>query len=78
VTGGRGEKTGPWYEELRTLCARFGYRPTLSSAACSTLVPCSSVPMRKKTSSPRCRWNQAATSAAAVVWACPMCGASLT
>ena len=38
-----------------------------SSAAWAIFVPCSSTPVRKKTSSPRWRWCRASTSAAMVV-----------
>ena len=41
------------------------------SAASVTGSPCSSVPVRKKTSSPRWRMWRARTSAAMVVYACP-------
>ena len=48
------------------------------SAASATGSPCSSVPVRKNTSSPRWRMCRARTSAASVVYACPRCGAALT
>ncbi len=48
------------------------------SAACATGSPCSSVPVRKNTSSPRWRMCRARMSAAIVVYACPRCGAALT
>jgi len=38
-----------------------------AAAAFSTFWPCSSVPVRKYTSSPRMRWNRAITSASTVV-----------
>ena len=38
------------------------------SADCSTLRPCSSVPVRKKTSRPRLRWKRAYTSATVEVY----------
>ena len=47
-------------------------------AASATGSPCSSVPVRKNTSSPRWRWWRASTSATIVVYACPRCGAALT
>ncbi len=46
-------------------CCR-GVRPR-SAAACATLLPCSSTPVRKKTSSPFWRWYRARMSAAMVV-----------
>ena len=48
------------------------------SAAVSIGSPCSSVPVRKKTSSPRWRMCRASTSAAIVEYACPRCGSALT
>ena len=48
------------------------------SAAFSIGSPCSSVPVRKKTSSPRCRMCRASTSAAIVEYAWPRCGSALT
>ena len=48
------------------------------SAASATGSPCSSVPVRKKTSSPRWRMWRAITSAAIVEYAWPRCGAALT
>ena len=55
----------------------FGVTPSLSAAS-ATGSPCSSVPVRKKTSSPRWRMCRASTSAAIVVYACPRCGCALT
>ena len=55
----------------------FGESPA-AAAACATLAPCSSVPVRKKTSSPRWRWWRASASAATVVYACPRCGSEFT
>jgi nifR3 family TIM-barrel protein len=55
----------------------FGVMPS-RSAASATGSPCSSVPVRKKTSSPRWRMWRASTSAAIVVYAWPRCGAALT
>ena len=48
------------------------------SAAWATGSPCSSVPVRKKTSSPRWRMCRARMSAPIVVYAWPRCGAALT
>ena len=48
------------------------------AAATSIGSPCSSVPVRKNTSSPRCRWCRARMSAASVEYACPRCGSALT
>ena len=48
------------------------------SAANATGSPCSSVPVRKKTSSPRWRMCRASTSAAIVVYAWPRCGSPFT
>jgi hypothetical protein len=48
------------------------------SAASSTGSPCSSVPVRKNTSSPRWRWWRARMSAAMIEYACPRCGSALT
>ena len=48
------------------------------SAASATGSPCSSVPVRKKTSSPRWRMWRARTSAAIVEYAWPRCGSALT
>jgi hypothetical protein len=49
-----------------------------SAAAFSTFCPCSSVPVRKRTGRPSRRAKRAIVSHASVVYACPMCGASLT
>ena len=48
------------------------------SAAWATGSPCSSVPVRKNTSSPRWRWCRARMSAAIVLYAWPRCGAAFT
>ncbi len=48
------------------------------SAATSIGSPCSSVPVRKKTSSPRWRLCRARMSAAIVEYACPRWGSALT
>jgi hypothetical protein len=48
------------------------------SAASATGSPCSSVPVRKNTSSPRWRMCRARMSAPIVVYACPRCGAAFT
>ena len=48
------------------------------SAAVSIGSPCSSVPVRKKTSRPRWRMWRARTSAAIVEYACPRWGSALT
>ncbi len=55
----------------------FGESPS-AAALRATFEPCSSVPVRKKTSSPRCRWWRATTSAASVVYAWPRWGFALT
>ena len=49
-----------------------------ASAARWIFRPCSSVPVRNTTSSPQSRRQRASTSAATVVYACPMWGASFT
>jgi hypothetical protein len=49
-----------------------------SRAAFSTFCPCSSVPVRKKTSCPCSRAHRASTSAASEVYAWPICGLSFT
>ena len=61
---------------LRSASSR-GVMPT-RSAACATGSPCSSVPVRKKTSSPRWRMWRASTSAAIVVYAWPRWGSAFT
>ena len=53
-------------------------RQALLRASRETFVACSSTPVRKNVSSPRCRWCRAKTSAATVVYACPMCGVEFT
>ena len=55
----------------------FGETPS-RSAAWATGSPCSSVPVRKNTSSPRWRMWRARMSVPIVVYACPRCGAALT
>ena len=54
----------------------FGDLPAFS-AACAIFFPWSSVPVRKNTSLPWSLCHRAMTSAAMVVYACPMCGMSL-
>ena len=49
-----------------------------ASATLATGSPCSSVPVRKNTSSPRWRWWRARMSAPMVVYAWPRCGAAFT
>ena len=51
---------------------------SITAALFSTLTPCSSVPVRKNTSSPRNRIARAHTSQTVVVYAWPMCGRSFT
>lgn len=48
-----------------------------SAAACATFWPCSSIPVRKWTASPRSRWYRAITSAPIFSYAWPMCGSPL-
>ncbi|MNI88190.1 hypothetical protein D3C73_1454620 [compost metagenome] len=50
----------------------------MASAVRMTFCPCSSVPVRNQTGSWRWRCQRVTTSAATVVYACPMCGASFT
>ncbi len=49
-----------------------------AAAVFSTFWPCSSVPVRKKTSRPVSLMYRAIASAATVVYACPMWGMSFT
>lgn len=53
----------------------FGDLPAFF-AACAIFFPWSSVPVKKKTSSPWSLCHRARMSAAMVVYACPMCGMS--
>jgi hypothetical protein len=50
----------------------------LAWAVRSSFSPCSSVPVRNHTLSPRCRCQRVSTSPAVVVYALPMWGASFT
>ena len=61
---------------LRSASSR-GSSPSFS-AACATGSPCSSVPVRKNTSSPRWRMWRARMSAAIVEYAWPRWGSALT
>ena len=61
---------------LRSASSR-GETPS-RSAACATGSPCSSVPVRKNTSSPRWRMCRARMSAPIVVYAWPRWGSALT
>ena len=66
-----------WKRSAFRSASSFGVTPS-RSAACATGSPCSSVPVRKKTSSPRWRMCRASMSAPIVVYAWPRCGAAFT
>ena len=55
----------------------FGGTPA-SAAACAILSPCSSVPVTKNASRPRCRQKRTRASATTVVYVLPRWGSSLT
>ncbi len=61
---------------IRESTNSLGFFPFFK-AANSIFFPCSSVPVRKKTSSFFRECHLAKTSAAIVVYACPICGMSL-
>ena len=66
-----------WNRSALRSASSAGVTPS-RSAAWATGSPCSSVPVRKKTSSPRWRMCRARMSAPIVVYACPRWGAALT
>ena len=79
--GGRGGGGGStmsqrrWYRcAMRSQCS-CGDMPALSADA-AIFSPCSSVPVTNVTDLPCSRWNRAATSAAMVEYAPPMCGSA--
>jgi hypothetical protein len=61
--------------ELRSASSAVG-TPSLS-AVCAIFRPCTSVPVRKRTSYPSSRLNRAIASVAVFSYAWPMCGAPL-
>ncbi len=66
-----------WKRPALRSASSCGVTPS-RSAASATGSPCSSVPVRKNTSSPRWRMCRARMSAPIVVYAWPRCGAALT
>ena len=61
--------------ELRRASSAVGSPSAV--AAWATFSPCSSVPVRKRTSKPSSRLNRAMASVAMYSYACPKCGAAL-
>lgn len=65
-----------WYRcAIRSQCS-CGVTPAAAADA-AIFSPCSSVPVTNVTALPRRRWKRAATSAAIVEYAPPMCGSAL-
>ena len=65
----RPRRSGPTYSCGSSPC---------SAATRATFDACSSTPVRRNVSRPRCRWWRVKMSAATVVYACPMCGVEFT